>query len=179
MSLFLANLIVGLLTLALGAHFLFGNATSEKIARAFPRNKSAAYVLIAISAAWFLLHVSQLGEADFGNHKDKLLIVFGVGALLSFIYVPDFLAVRGLAGLGLLAAFVFLDAAYMQWDFPQRRYMAGVVYVGIALAIYLGGMPYKMRDWLDWIYTSKSRTRGIGAFICVVGLSLTATAFTY
>ena len=179
MSLLLANLIVGILVFATGAHFFFGNKKTEEQTKAFPRNPFAAKILMGAAALWFVFNISQLGEADFGNHSGKIMAVFAVGALLSFTYVPDFLAVRGLAGLILLGGALILDTAYMQWDHPQRLFMVAVTYIAIAKAIYLGGCPYKLRDWLNWVYAKAGRAKILGALNLGVGAALMAVSFTY
>ena len=114
MTLFLATLITGILLLAFGAHFLWHGMRSAKIVQAFPRSQSAAYILLGSAAVWFLYKLTQLGPADFGQYKNLLFILFFVVAVGSFIFVPDFLAVRGLAALILLTAGVLLDVSYMQ-----------------------------------------------------------------
>ncbi|MGB0371115.1 MAG: hypothetical protein ACPGN3_07155 [Opitutales bacterium] len=179
MSLLVANLLVGIIVFATGAHFFFGNEKTQEQTKAFPRNPLAAKILLGAATLWFIYNLSQLGVADFGNHKTKLMILFGVGAVLSFTFVPDFLAVRGLAGLILLFGAQILNTAYMQWEHPQRLFMVSVTYIGIAGAVYLGACPYKMRDWLDWIYRKGSRAKALGGLGLGVGVALMVTAFTY
>ena len=179
MSLLAANLIVGILVFATGAHFFFGNKKTEEQTKAFPRNPLAAKILLGAATVWFLYNLSQLGEADFGNHSTKLMAVFGIGAVLSFVYVPDFLAVRGAAGLILLGGAHILDAAYMQWDHPQRLLMVTVTYIAIAKAVYLGACPYRLRDWINWTYAKTGRAKFLGALNLGAGVALMITAFTY
>ncbi|MEM9025738.1 MAG: hypothetical protein AAGB06_02260 [Verrucomicrobiota bacterium] len=179
MTLLIANLLVGIIVFATGAHFFFGNEKTTAQTKAFPRSAVAAKILLGASALWFIFNLSQLGEADFGNHRNKLMAVFGIGAVLSFTFVPDFLAVRGLAGLVLLGGAQVLNTAYMQWDHPQRLFMVSITYLGIGAAVYLGACPYKMRDWLEWIYAKPGRTKAIGGLGLGIGAALMVTAFTY
>ena len=113
MTLFQATLFTGILLLAFGAHFLWHGMRSAKSVQAFPRSQTAAYILLGSAAVWFLYKVTQLGPADFGQYKNLLFILFLVVALGSFIFVPDFLAVRGLAALMLLTAGALLAAGYI------------------------------------------------------------------
>ena len=179
MSLLTANLLVGILVFATGAHFFFGNKKTEEQTKAFPRSPLAAKILMGLATVWFVFNLSQLGEADFGNHKTKLMAVFAIGALLSFVYVPDFLAVRGAAGLILLGGAHILDAAYMQWEHPQRLLMVTVTYIALAKAVYLGACPYRLRDWIDWTYAKAVRAKLLGALNLGTGVALIVTAFTY
>ncbi len=114
MTLFQATLLTGIFLIAFGAHFLWHGIGSAKSVQAFPRSQVAAFILLGTAAAWFLYKVTQLGPADFGQYKNLLFIVFLVVAVGSFFFVPDFLAVRGLAALTLLTAGSLLDAAYME-----------------------------------------------------------------
>jgi hypothetical protein len=93
--------------------------------------------------------------------------------------VPDFLAVRGLAVLMLLGAMPLLDAAYMEYDHPQRLFMVSAVYVGIALAIYLGASPFRLRDFFEWLFQRPMRGRILGGVLAGYGVLLAVVAFTY
>jgi hypothetical protein len=148
-------------------------------AKSFPRSRRAAYVLFGAGAAWFLYIVTQLTEADFGNYKLVLFVVFAAIALLSFRLVPDFLAVRGLAVLVLLGAGSFLTAAFMQWDYPQRLFMVAFVYLAIIAALFLAGYPYRLRDFFEWLFARPSRARTLGALCGGYGLLLAIVSFTY
>lgn len=179
MSLTLATLIPGLLMLLFGAALLSGRATVPALLKAFPRSNTAAVVLFGGGAIWFLYKVWHLPEADFGQYRTLLAIAFGAIAVLSFKFVPDFLAVRGLCVLILLGASPLLDAAYMQYDQPQRLFMVSVVYLFIALSIYLGASPYRLRDFFEWLFRQPSRGRALGGIFAGYGLLLAIVAFTY
>lgn len=178
MTLFQATLFTGLFLVAFGAHFLWHGMRSAKSVQAFPRSRTAAYILLGSAAAWFLYKVTQLGPADFGQYKNLLFILFLVTALGSFIYVPDFLAVRGLAALMLLSAGVLLDAAYMELP-TARLFLVSFVYLAIVVALLLGASPYKLRDFFDWLYRKDPRPRIFGGVFAVYGLLLLGVAFTY
>ena len=128
---------------------------------------------------WFLWRLFHLGTADELLPKPILLIAFGAISVLSFTQAPDFLAVRGLCILMLLAAHDLLRAAYMEWDHPQRLFMVGLVYLGIAAAIYLGGYPYRLRDFFGWLFARGGRARALGTALTGYGMLLAALAFTY
>ncbi|MFI5355744.1 MAG: hypothetical protein ACHQ4G_00265 [Opitutales bacterium] len=179
MSLLLATLFPGLLLIALGAGLLSGRSTVTASLKAFPRSPAATLVLFGGGAAWFLYRVWYLSPADFGDYRTLLFLAFAAIALLSFKYVPDFLAVRGLAILILLAAGPLLDAAYMEYDHPQRLFMVSLVYLGIAGALYLGAVPYRMRDFLEWLFRTSGRPRVLGGCLLAYGVLLAVAAFTY
>jgi len=178
MTLFQATLFTGIFLIAFGAHFLWHGMRSAKSVQAFPRSQTAAYLLLGSAAAWFLYKVTQLGPADFGQYKHILFLVFLVTAVGSFIYVPDFLAVRGLAALILLTAGTLLDAAYMELP-TARLTLVSFVYLAIVVALYLGANPYRLRDFFDWLYRQEARPRIFGGIFATYGLVLLAVALTY
>ena len=179
MSLTVATLIPAFLLLALGAALASGRSTVSAGLKAFPRSSSAAVVFFGAGAIWFLYEVWHLSPADFGEYRTFLAIGFAAVALLSFKYVPDFLAVRGLAVLVLMGAMPLLGAAYMHYEHPQRLFMVSAVYVAIALAIYLGASPFRMRDFLEWLFQRPARGRILGGILAGYGLLLAIVAFTY
>ncbi|WP_438480668.1 hypothetical protein [Oleiharenicola lentus] len=181
MSLFLATLLPGLFIALLGTLLLINTPAISSTAKAIPRSKRAAWLFFGLAAVWFVWRVSQLGESDliFAKSPKPLMIGFGVLAVLSFIYASEFLAVRGLSVLMLLAAEPVLSAAYMEYHHPQRLLMVTAVYLGVALAIYLGGAPYRLRDIFEWLFRLPSRPRLVGGILLAYGLATTAAAFTY
>lgn len=181
MSLFLATLLPGLFAVLLGALLLWNDPRVGSSARALPRSQRGAWLFFGGAAAWFLWRLSRLGESDliFFQSPGPVMIAFGVLAALAFVYAPDFLAVRGLCVLMLLAAEPLLQAAYMEYAHPQRLLMVTLVYVGIAAAIYLAGAPYRLRDFFGWLFQQPSRVRLFGAVLLAYGLATSAAAFTY
>ena len=179
MSLSLATLFPGLVLLAAGALLLWNGPAVGATARSFPRSRRASWVLFGAGAAWFLYRITQLTQADFGDYKVVLFIAFALIAILSFKLVPDFLAVRGLAVLVLLSAGSMLSAAFMQWDHPQRLFMVSLVYAAIVAALFLAGYPYRLRDFLTWLFARPGRARVAGALCAGYGLLLAVVSFTY
>jgi hypothetical protein len=179
MTLFLATLLVGLASLALGGALIADTSLVRSSLRAFPRSSGAAYLLFGPAAAWFLFRVSHLSEADFGQFRIQLFVGFSVVAVLSFVYVSEFLAVRGLAALVLLSASPLLATAFTHYEIPQRLFMVSFVYAALTFALYLGAVPYRMRDLIEWLQRVPGRARWVGALFAAYGLLLSGVAFTY
>jgi len=179
MSLSVATLIPGLLLLVLGLPLLMGSSGFAAALKAFPRSTAASYLFFGAGAAWFLYGIWHLSPADFGDYRKLLFVAFTAIAALSFKCVPDFLSVRGLCVLILMGAMPLLDVAYMEYEHPQRLLMVTLVYVAIAAAIWLGAQPYRLRDFLGWLFARPGRARGFGGAIAGYGLLLVGVAFTY
>jgi len=181
MSLFLATLLPGLFLALLGGILLANNPLISSTAKALPRSNRAAWLFFGAGAVWFLWRCSSLTESDliFFKTPTPVMIGFGVLALLAFLYTPDFLAVRGLCVLMLLAAERLLNAAYMEYQHPQRLLMVTAVYLGLTAALYLAAAPYRLRDFFEWLFRRPSRPRLLGAVLLSYGLATAAAAFTY
>ena len=91
--------------------------------------------------------------------------------------MPDFLGVRGASALVLISATPFLDSAYMEYDRPMRLFMVSFVYVAILLALWLGAQPWRLRDFLNWLFARQARSRGLGGLFLAYGVVLCVAAF--
>ena len=179
MSLTVATLIPGILLVLLGLPLVLNHSGYAAMLKALPRSTRATYLFFSAGAAWFLYAVWHLSPADFGDYRVWLFVGFAAIALLSFKCVPDFLAVRGLCTLVLMGAMPLLDAAYMEYHLKQRLFMVTFVYVAIALAIWLGAQPWRLRDFFTWLFARPGRARSFGSALAGYGLLLTVVAFTY
>ena len=178
MSLFYATLATGLFLILCGGSLLFNYNRSRTFLKAFPRSKSATYILMVLAMIWFSLKIYNLGIADFGDYKILLLAIFLTITVTSFYFVPDFLGVRALAGLTLLIADALLDAAYMQ-NPASRLFLVSFVYVAILYAFILGASPYFLRDTIDWFYKNQLRVQIFGYLLCIYGALLSYVALNY
>jgi len=180
MSLFLATLLPGLVLAALGMLFVWNDPRVRSTAKALPRSQRGAWLFFGAGAAWFVWRLSRLGEADliFFQSPGPVMIAFGVLAVLSFIYAPDFLAVRGLCILMLLAAEPLLYAGFMVFKWQVYPYKIAI-YLGLVIALYLAAAPYRLRDFFEWLFLRPARARILGFILLTYGLATTASAFTY
>jgi hypothetical protein len=181
MTLFLATLLPGLLLALLGVVLLWNNSAVSSSFRAFPRSTRASWICFGAATALFLWRLSRLGEADliFFKSAQPVMLAAGLLAILAFFYTPDFLAVRGLSVLMLLAAEPLLYAAYMEYQHPQRLLMVTAVYVGLVASLYLAAAPYRLRDFFEWLFQRPTRPRLVGAILLTYGIATSAAAFTY
>ncbi|MDR0352804.1 MAG: hypothetical protein LBI02_05495 [Opitutaceae bacterium] len=181
MNLTIATLLPGIFLIALGALLLVSNSVIVSSLKALPRSRKASVVFFGGGALWFLWVVHGLSAADLVLFESSrpFMIIFGAVAVAAFYYVPEFLAVRGLCVLMVLAAWPLLRAAFMEYEHPQRLFMVALVYAGVAAAMYLAVVPYRMRDLLQWLFARLPRARLLGAAMLAYGLLLGAVALTY
>jgi hypothetical protein len=163
MSLTVATLLTAALFLLSGLALLIPSTTVVSLIKGFPRSTPASVIFFGLGTAGFLYRIVYLSPADFGDYKVYLLVAFSVLAALSFFCVPDFLAVRGLAVCVLLGAMPLLDAAFMHYDVPQRLFMVTPIYlIALPAAIWLGAQPWRMRDFLEWLFRPGPRRCSAG-----------------
>ena len=179
MTLTLAILLPGILLTILGLSLVFAQASTLSVLKAFPRSKLATYVFFGAATIWFLYNIMHLSSADFGDYKNILFVVFTLIAVFAFKSVPDFLAVRGLATLVLLAAMPLLMAGYMNYSHPLIYFQKAFVYICISLALWLGAQPYRLRDFLNFISLKPYRATLLGSITLGYGLLLLIVAFIY
>jgi len=180
MSLFLATLLPGLVLTVLGGLLLLHSPVVVSACSAVPRSPAGALVLFGGGVLWFLVRVANMGAADriLGDSNVPWVVGFGALGVLAFRYVPDFLAVRGLSILLLLSATPLLGASFMRYE-PQDYPLKVLSYLAIVLALYLAAVPYRLRDFLQWLFTRPGRARGLGAALLAAGILLNLVAFTY
>jgi hypothetical protein len=72
--------------------------------------------------------------------------------VLAWIYVPEFLAVRALGMVLLLAAEPLLESAVLRNE-PSRLLLVVLAYVWAIAGLFLVGMPFLLRDAIQWVST--------------------------
>jgi len=151
-------------------------------ARKFPRYTPAGYVLTLLGTAWFLYYVRQESVADFASMKKIFYFVFSAVGIGTCFFVRDFLPVRGLAVVFLLAAKLMADTA--RWEDTDWRLVISTWAYLLAIAgMWFTISPWRLRDILNWSVATESRTRltsgarvAFGLFVIVLGLTVFKTS---
>lgn len=148
-----------------------------QVVKQFPRSRFAGIVLLTICLAWtfWLLATIQMGE--FSNFRRPLLIALPIGYVLTLFFVDEFLAVRALGILCLLAAEPLLDAAFLRYE-TSRLLVTVFAYLLIIAGLFWVAIPYVLRDQLNWIARSAFRWRCLHAIELIYGGVLLGFAFT-
>lgn len=148
-------------------------------ARKFPRSLPIGYCLMLLGTAWFIWNLKQESISDFEKLKPALYALFIAVGVGTCVFVKDFLAVRGLAVILLLAAKLMVDAGRPRlgdtlWVLVIQTWGYVLVVAGIWLTI----SPWRMRDFLNWGTATQQRTRigsglrmAFGLFVAILGLT--------
>jgi len=143
----------------------------------FPRSRVAGIVLLTICLAWtvWLLATIQMGE--FSSFRRPLLIVLPIGYVLTLFFVDEFLAVRALGVLCLLAAEPLLAAAFLRYE-TSRLLVTVFAYLLIVAGLFWVAIPYVLRDQINWSARSAFRWRCLHGIALIYGGVILGYAFT-
>ena len=152
------GLVTGLLLLALHCVALWRSRESLQLLKQFPRSRTMGTVLIALAAIWSFLLIRGMDLGEFARLRNPMLGAIVVGALLAWKYVEEFLAVRAIGMLALLAAEPLLEAAFMRHE-TSRLLLVLLAYVWIINGLFWVGIPWIMRDQIAWLTSKMQRYR--------------------
>jgi hypothetical protein len=166
LSLFTAGLVLAVWLIGVHALMLAKPKAVQGFLKKFPRDPLYGQILMGIGLAWFWLLIAPTGMGklsalsmdlgEFNNAKGLLRILVPVSLVLVCISVRDFLAVRALGLVGLMAAAPLLGAAFLK-D-PQSRLLVPVfAYAMLTASMFFVGMPYLFRDAVTWVTADQKR----------------------
>lgn len=170
MDLTTATVITGLVFLRVGFFLKRNRLTMDTWVSIF-RNKKATIIFHLMASAWFLYKVLNLSQADFGQYRYPLFLFFSAIAYFAYFYIPDFLLIRALSIIGLLSSDLLLKAAYME-PFKSRLILVVAAYLIIIVSLFLGAMPFLIRDFIGWVYKKHAYYVILVYFFIIYGLAL-------
>ena len=178
LSLQTTGLAAGILLLLTHVFALIRPEQTVAWAKAFPRSRGASTVLIIVAAVWSFLLVQSIDLGEFSPLRNIMLVAIVVGAVLSWIYVPEFLAVRAVGMILLLAAEPLLESAVLRNE-PTRLLLVVLAYAWVIAGLFYVGMPYILRDAIQWVTADRNRLK-LGAIAgAVYGLALVVCALFF
>lgn len=151
-----------------------------------PRNRHLGPWLMGIGMTWFWLLIApdnlgilsklQMDLGDFNRAKPILRILVPIAAAGMIMHVKEFLTVRAIGLLALMAAAPLLYSAYLK-PTTTRLLIPLFAYVMIFKGLFWVGMPYTMRDAINWAVKTDSRYKvltigglgyGVAVLICAI-----------
>ncbi len=147
------------------------------IAQRFPRSRIAGVALLTVDLVWsfWLLATMEMGE--FSAFRKPLLIAVPIGYVLALRFLDEFLPVRALGILCLLAAEPLLDAAFLRYE-ASRLPITVLAYLLIVAGLFWVMTPYLLRDQINWSARNAVRWRLMHGVAFVYGAVILAFAFT-
>jgi hypothetical protein len=154
LSLQTTGLAAGALLMLSHALGLIKPAAAIDFARAFPRSRLAGTVLLLLAVVWSFVLVSDIDLGEFSRLRSVMLVGIVAGAVLSWIYVEEFLSVRALGMLLLLAAEPLLESCMLRSE-PSRLLLVILAYAWVIAGLFFVGMPYLLRDAVKIVTAQK------------------------
>lgn len=188
LSLFTVGLMLGLFLIGVHAFMLLKPDLSQRFLKRFPRDPLMGQILLGIGMLWFWLLVApenlgifsklNMDFGEFNSAKPILRILVPVTLVLVCISVRDFLAVRALGLVCLMAAAPLLESAFLKE--PDSRLLIPIyTYAMITIALFWVGKPYVFRDLVDWATRSSVRWNGLALGGLAYGIATTACALLF
>jgi len=176
LSLHTAGIVAGAFLVLVGLLGLLKPDLAGVVQR-FPRSRVAGVLVLTICLVWtfWLLATIQMGE--FSAFRRPLLIALPIGYGLALRFVDEFLAVRALGILCLLAAEPLLDAAFLRYE-TSRLLITIFAYLLIVAGLFWVAVPYVLRDQINWSARSVFRWRFLSAIALIYGGVIFKFAFT-
>lgn len=172
-----AGFIAGLFLLLVGLTGLVAAGPAKRFAVALPRSRGMGILLLSLAFLWsfWLLATMEMGE--FSTFRKPLLIALPIGFILVLRFVDEFLAVRALGMLSLLAAEPLLEAAFLRYEM-SRLLVTVFAYILIVAGLFWVTMPYLLRDHISWGTRSTGRWRALHLIALLYGAVILACAMT-
>jgi uncharacterized protein YjeT (DUF2065 family) len=126
--------------------------------RTLPRNYPLGVVLMLAATLWFTALTGLMDLGEISSARVQLMAVWSIAGILVVIFVPGFLAARGLGCLLLLAAALVLDATFLAAT-PWRYVLTILAYWWVIAGMILVYSPHRWRDLINYMTQTPERLR--------------------
>src|SRR6266702_204018 len=147
------------------------------LAQRFPRSRVAGAVLLSVDLAWSFWLIATMEMGEFSAFRRPLLIALPIGYVLALRFLDEFLAVRALGILCLLAAEPLLEAAFLRYE-ASRLLVTVFAYLLVVAGLFWVAVPYVLREQINWSTLGVFRWRFLHAIAFVYGAVIVSFAIT-
>lgn len=129
---------------------LLAPAPLKAFAQRFPRSRFWGKVLFGVTLLWAFVLAMTTDLGEFNSLRNSILggIIIG-GGLFGWL-VQDFLAVRSLGFIALLAARPMLELTFLQAGILPFL-LSVLAYLWVIVGLFCVGMPYLLRNFITFI----------------------------
>ena len=176
LSLKVVGLLIGLAWTAAHVLMILRPAETRGWLQKFPRSRLAGLVLLTVDFLWTYVLAYTMDWGEFYYLQTPVMFALPVFVFLVVRYVDDFLSVRALGILGLLAAAPVLDAAFLRPPL-SRLLVVALAYAWVVMGMVYVSIPHVLRDQISWLNQSAARWRaaavagiayGVVVLLCAV-----------
>lgn len=158
MPLQLMGILVGLWLVLSHVFALLKPKETSAFLKKFPRNEKLGTILVTIGFVWTFIVWSEMDLGEFFKVERLVQVVLVAGCFGVIRYVREFLAVRAAGFLLILAAAPILTSAFLE-EPASRLLLVALAYAGAIIGMFWVGMPYLMREQIDWILADAKRLK--------------------
>jgi hypothetical protein len=176
-SLQTAGIAVGIFLLLISLGGLLRPNLFQGLLKQLPRSRAAGIVLLSIAFGWSIWLLATMEMGEFSSFRRPLLIGLPIGYFLVLRFVDEFLAVRALGILCLLAAEPLIEAAFLRYE-PSRLVVTVFAYLLVIAGLFWVTMPYLLRDQINWTLRTNLRWRFLNGIALLYGAVTLALAIT-
>ena len=176
-SLQTAGIIAGAVLVLLSLPGLLKPILLQDLAKRLPRSRAAGITLLTVDLVWSFWLLSTMEMGEFASFRRSLLIALPISYVLVLRFMQEFLAVRALGILCLLAAEPLLDAAFFR-DEASRLFVTVFAYLLVVAGLFWVTMPYLLRDQITWSTKNNARWRFVHGIALAYGAVMLALAIT-
>ena len=172
-----AGIVMGVLLVVISLPGIIKPLLVQDLLKRLPRSRVAGVVLLTVVLIWSFWLLSTMEMGEFSSFRRPLLFILPIGYLLVVRFVEEFLAVRALGVLCLLAAEPLLEAAFFRYE-TSRLFVTVLAYLLVIAGLFWVTMPYLLRDQINWTAQSKARWHTIHGVAAACGVIILACALT-
>ena len=144
----------------------------------FPRSRPAGLFLCSFAALWAFWLAATMDLGEFTPQRTLICGVVLAGAIMVPMFAEEFLAVRALGILALLAAEPLLGSAFLRPE-QSRLVLVVLAYLWAIAGLLMVGAPYLLRDAIDWLTGTRWRYLLVAGAGAVYGLALIAVSLLF
>lgn len=166
------GLVVGVLLVALHLVALVKPEETKAWLKKLPRSQSVGTWVLTLAFVWAEVVATSMDLGEFSRMRYLAQGALPVMYLSLLFYTNEYLGARSVGILALLVACPILEAAHLLP--PQSRLLLpALAYVWVLLGLFWVGMPFTMRDQIDWVTKTAGRFKiatlsGIGYGVLLI-----------
>ena len=170
------GLVVGLGLIVMHAIALAVPEQTKAWLKEFPRSRPLGVILCTLAALWAFWLAATMDLGEFSPNRTLICGVVIAGAIMVPLFADEFLSVRALGILALLAAEPLLGAAFLRPE-QTRLFLVVLAYAWAIGGLLCVGAPYLLRDAIGWVVSAPGRFRllawsGVAYGLLLIVLSL-------
>lgn len=152
------GILVGLWLLVSHGFALYKPSVTADFLKRFPRNDNFGIVLAIIAFVWTFIVWSSMDLGEFYKVKRLVQGLLIIGCVGVVTFVKEYISVRSTGFLLILVAAPILISAFLQ-EHSSRLLLVALAYIGAVIGMFWVGIPYLLRDQIDWLLKEPKRLK--------------------